>query len=343
MKKTALIFGLILIGLLLLGCTIETNCGNDFNCFKNKVQYTQPANYSYDGAVNESEFIFAISDEYELIPNQTTIKTGTWECCFEHEENFAAKFNIEFHNVKRKSDSAIVDTKATFFTCKTNQEDGCKFEIELIQNNTNNSTSEQQPNNHTPSTTTAPCTTTKYSVNVFGGSGNSALKNGEYSLEELSGRQLRGALMNNENEDLIGLECLNYLNLTSSKITDLSPITYLENLTVLSFNDNGISDISPISKLTKLRSLGLNNNQIVDITPLQNLSELKELFLEDNNITDISPLSNLSNLERLYLSNNNLEKLDQLNKLKNLKVLTLKNNPGANCDQITIQNVTCID
>ncbi|MCJ8283365.1 MAG: leucine-rich repeat domain-containing protein [Rivularia sp. ALOHA_DT_140] len=73
---------------------------------------------------------------------------------------------------------------------------------------------------------------------------------------------------------------------------------------ILDLSSNKISDLSPLGRLTNLRELYLSYNQISDLSPLSQLTNLNFLFLESNQISDLSPLSQLTNLTWLFVGGN---------------------------------------
>jgi len=91
----------------------------------------------------------------------------------------------------------------------------------------------------------------------------------------------------------------------SPSIESLEGIQHCINLVSLILNDNrNLTDISPLSTLENLEHLNLNNSQIQDLTPLESesLRSLTYLSLRDNDaIEDISPLGNLQHLQTLLL------------------------------------------
>ncbi|MEM6755401.1 MAG: leucine-rich repeat domain-containing protein [Cyanobacteria bacterium P01_C01_bin.38] len=73
---------------------------------------------------------------------------------------------------------------------------------------------------------------------------------------------------------------------------------------ILDLSSHKISDLSPLAQLTNLRELYLSYNQIRDLSPLARLTKLNFLFLESNQIGDLSPLSQLTNLTWLFVGGN---------------------------------------
>jgi len=73
---------------------------------------------------------------------------------------------------------------------------------------------------------------------------------------------------------------------------------------ILDLSSHKISDLSPLAPLTNLTELYLSYNQIKDLSPLSRLTNLNFLFLESNQISDLSPLSQLTNLNWLFVGGN---------------------------------------
>ena len=113
------------------------------------------------------------------------------------------------------------------------------------------------------------------------------------------------------------------LDLASSNISDISPLTGLSDLTLLRLNNNTITDISPLSGLMNLTSLSLYENRITDLTPLAGLTNLTSIALWSNNISDITPLAGLTNLTSLELGGSQITDLTPLAGLTNLTNITL--------------------
>lgn len=164
-------------------------------------------------------------------------------------------------------------------------------------------------------------------------------------LEEL-------VLKNNENlfdiTALSNLTHLRVLDISNTKVIDLSPLSYLKSLETLNVNLNsngnllrrmsiilfkktyqfinlGLKDISPLKSLIKLKKLSLCGANISDLSPLNNLFELQELDLSLSTISSISSLSSLNKLEKLFLSGTQIFNLDPLKSLNNLISLDIPN------------------
>ena len=106
-------------------------------------------------------------------------------------------------------------------------------------------------------------------------------------------------------------DCKNLTNLqiTNSKITDISAVSNLTNLITLDLSNNSISNLNGLQSLNNLTTLNLNNNSIyntiydtslganvsnIDIIKNLNSKKLKEIHLLNNKIDDYTELNKLS-------------------------------------------------
>ena len=126
-----------------------------------------------------------------------------------------------------------------------------------------------------------------------------------------------------------GAKKLKELNLQSTEISDISPLSNLENLEKLELDKTQVSDISPLSNLKNLKELYLSWTKVSDLSPLEdpegpvNLEELN--LCECRWVSDISPLSKLVNLRELNLWGCHwLSDISPLSNLVNLGYLDLR-------------------
>ena len=107
---------------------------------------------------------------------------------------------------------------------------------------------------------------------------------------------------------------LNYISITSCKISDYSELFSLMNeksITDLRLNNNGIiNDLSGIEKFSNLTRLMILYSGVKDITSIAKLSNLESLYLEKNDISDFLELYKLDKLKNLNLKGN--EKIAQI-------------------------------
>ena len=138
------------------------------------------------------------------------------------------------------------------------------------------------------------------------------------SLPSLSTLRLRYASLTDLTtvSELTGVRTLQ-LNFNGN-LRDLTPLAGMENLRRLTVNGSyrsssdpwnltaadALSDISPLSALENLTYLSLDYNGISDLSALSALANLEELFLKHNNISDVSPLVGLTGLTKLRLLGN---------------------------------------
>ena len=124
--------------------------------------------------------------------------------------------------------------------------------------------------------------------------------------------------------DLIALEEIEWLNLSSKGLKNLSGIEVYSNLKQLTCNDNpGLTKID-VRKLTKLVRLECNRNALTELK-VNGLSNLQVLSCYQNQLTSLD-LTGLTNLRTLSCSQNQLTSLD-LTGLTSLKTLSCYENP----------------
>jgi hypothetical protein len=118
------------------------------------------------------------------------------------------------------------------------------------------------------------------------------------------------------------LKNITELNLSYTKIPDLSPLTRLPELKLLDLRNSVIADPSKLAELISLNDLYLTDSSIEDLAPLANLTALQGLRLGSYRITDLSPLSELTSLRELDISHTAVTSLAPLMQLKMLEDLT---------------------
>jgi Leucine-rich repeat (LRR) protein len=94
------------------------------------------------------------------------------------------------------------------------------------------------------------------------------------------------------------------VDLSDSKVSDLSPLTKLKQIKSLVLNNTSVSDLSPLAELQNLKELDLNNTPVSDLTPLAELRNLEWLDIGETQVSDLSPLAKLKNLKWLFIFNN---------------------------------------
>lgn len=121
--------------------------------------------------------------------------------------------------------------------------------------------------------------------------------------------------------NLKGLETalnLEYLRLSYTEVTDLSPISGLENIEYLRFNNTAITDISPISKFTKLTYFNANSvTGLKDISPLSGNKGLRTAILREVPMGDagMETIRNFTTMHRINLRDTGVTDISVLGEL----------------------------
>ena len=133
-----------------------------------------------------------------------------------------------------------------------------------------------------------------------------------------------------DNSDLVNIcqaKSIETITLDKNQISDLSPLSGLDNLQVLSVSGNSLSDISSLSSITSIKSLTLSSNTISSLSPLSDFTALTYLDLGANQIEDISPLLELTSVKELKLNENKISSLTGIKLMTGLKKLSVSANP----------------
>ncbi|QYK41640.1 MAG: leucine-rich repeat domain-containing protein [Paracoccaceae bacterium] len=124
-------------------------------------------------------------------------------------------------------------------------------------------------------------------------------------------------------DSIATLPALAALDLSFTRVTDLSPLATLSALTTLSLPDTRVTDLSPLATLPALATLDLSHAQVTDLSPLATLPALATLILLGTQVTDLSPLATLPALASLDLSGTQVTDLSPLATLPALATLDL--------------------
>ena len=151
-------------------------------------------------------------------------------------------------------------------------------------------------------------------------------------------------------QDLTGLEfatALEVLRLGSNQITDVSPLTGLENLTYLDLTRNQVSDVSFLIQHENLRWLDISHTQVSDVSPLAGLKDLRRLHLRGTQISDLSSLAGLIKLTYLNFqadhspTSSKVSDLTPLAQLQNLTELRFSSSEVSDLTPLAqLQNLT---
>lgn len=106
----------------------------------------------------------------------------------------------------------------------------------------------------------------------------------------------------------------------------MSWISSFENLRSLALVCCGLSEIIPLSHIQNLEEIWLNQNSIKKIEGFEKCTNLKRIFICENQIERIEGLDTCESLEVLWLNENRIDSLQGLSKLLNLKQLHVSRN-----------------
>ncbi|MFO7612508.1 MAG: hypothetical protein R6W99_08525, partial [Clostridia bacterium] len=146
--------------------------------------------------------------------------------------------------------------------------------------------------------------------------------------------------------NITGLDGLQYaknlmfLYLPHYNISDLSPISGLDNLLALWIDSTtGLSNIDAVENLTNLRYLVINNLNSSDISPISNLQNLGDLSIVSHGSVnlDLTPLNGLG-LSSLSLHGFNIEDWEPIGTLWNLHGLHI--NASTVTDLTPLKNLS---
>ena len=120
---------------------------------------------------------------------------------------------------------------------------------------------------------------------------------------------------------------LKYLCLDDAgKVTDFSPVTYLTSLEVLDITSSKIKNLSFLDKLNNIKEFSLRKSQIIDISALEKYkSTLTKLCLSENyDVEDYSVIGEFTNLTELSICATSDAVMPDLSKNTKLQTLMLE-------------------
>ena len=135
-------------------------------------------------------------------------------------------------------------------------------------------------------------------------------------------------------EPLSELNELGEVDISNTLISDLGPIRNLKNLRVLNCSGSAVTDLSPIKYLGSLSDLNLSKTAVSDLSILDGLKGITELDLSRSKVVDVVPLSSLSDIHRLDLSYTDVSDLTPLVGLKNLSDFNIASTSVINLNGI---------
>jgi internalin A len=122
---------------------------------------------------------------------------------------------------------------------------------------------------------------------------------------------------------LNGLTGLNLLDVSHTRVHNLTPLSNLSCLEFLDISNTQVNDLSPLLRLRSLRKLYASQSKVNDLSPLAGLIGLQELDLQGTLVSDLTPLANLLELEWIDLSLTRIINLVPLSYLTGLQWLDI--------------------
>lgn len=121
-------------------------------------------------------------------------------------------------------------------------------------------------------------------------------------------------------EPLVAFRDLRYINISNTRVRDLTPLRHSTGITTLKASQTPITNIEVLSYHKSLREVAINNSRVRDIKVLAELPSVESLNLSNTSIAVFEPISHLVNLKGLDLSNTTFFQLAHI-RSTNLKVL----------------------
>ena len=144
---------------------------------------------------------------------------------------------------------------------------------------------------------------------------------------------------------LAQLQSLDYLHLSGTPVSDLSPLANLTNLQQVDCSSSQVKDLSPLTNLVNLQQVNCGGTQVIDLSPLSNLPNLQRVNCGNTQISDLSPLSNLLNLQQVYCGNTQISDLSPLSSLPNLQQVYCGNTQISDLSPLSslpnLQRINC--
>jgi internalin A len=124
---------------------------------------------------------------------------------------------------------------------------------------------------------------------------------------------------------LSSLNNLNILDISYTKISDLTDLIYCTNLTWLNIRGTKVENLAPLEALESLSDFIARELEITELSSLRKLLNLKFIDISFTKIEDLEPINKLINLEYINAYNLQINDLSPLSMMINLKMLNIRN------------------
>ena len=123
--------------------------------------------------------------------------------------------------------------------------------------------------------------------------------------------------------EVAAIEGLKYLNLSYTRVSDLSPLRGLTQLGGLHLIQTAVSDLSPLKGMTALRSLWLDDTAVSDLSPLREMIKIEVLSLKRTEVSNLFPLRKMTSMRSLELEQTAVYDISPLRAMTLLNILEL--------------------
>ena len=142
-------------------------------------------------------------------------------------------------------------------------------------------------------------------------------------------------------EGISELTSLRRIDLSNTKIEDLTPIASIRQLGQVEINRTEVNDLSIFSGMTEVFSLSARYTKISDLSPISDMTQMTVLQIDGTNVSDLKPISNLVDMQALMIGNNEISDLAPLYGMKFLTSVWIDHTSVSNLDSIShLDNIT---
>jgi len=117
-------------------------------------------------------------------------------------------------------------------------------------------------------------------------------------------------------EPLRSLPLLRELDISGTRVEELSPLAGKQLLRVLRARSTRVHDLEPLRGMPSLAILDVAHTPVADLAPIADLDALRELYLEGSNVADLTPLLALAHLDALTVHETPVDSLAVLRELR---------------------------
>ncbi len=136
-------------------------------------------------------------------------------------------------------------------------------------------------------------------------------------------------------DPLAKLTDLQNVNISGTKVKDLTPIRNLNFLEVLNISGCKVESLAPLRYMQKIKELDASNTEIKDLVPISAYLNLERLNVSGSKVDSLSHISGLSNLTDLRFNNSKVSDLNPIKGLQNLSILQFSGTPVTDISPVS--------